>query len=79
VIGGPWYSISAVNLAMLLGTPDMTAAAGGFYGVLAGVRVALGIAAAALCERRSWLYSAVTGGYRLVSFAVRGAISGGWR
>ena len=71
--------ISAVNLAMLLGTPDMTAGMGAFYGTLAGVWVALGIATVALFERRSWLYSAINGGYWLVSFAVMGAILGAWR
>jgi hypothetical protein len=71
--------ISAVNLAMLLGTPDMTAGMGALYGTLAGIWVALGIATVALFERRSWLYSAINGGYWLVSFAVMGAILGGWR
>jgi hypothetical protein len=71
--------ISAVNLAMLLGTPEMTAGMGAFYGTLAGVWVALGIATVALFERRSWLYSAINGGYWLVSFAVMGAILGAWR
>jgi hypothetical protein len=71
--------VSAANLAMLLGTPDMTLAMGAFYGTLAGVWVALGIATVALFERRPWLYAAVNGGYWLVAFAVMGAILGGWR
>jgi len=71
--------ISAINLAMLVGTPDMTLGMGAFYGLLAGIWVALGIATVALFERRPWLYSAINGGYWLVSFAVMGAILGGWR
>jgi hypothetical protein len=71
--------ISAFNLAMLLATPDMTLVMGAFYGLLAGIWVALGIATVAQFERRPWLYSAINGGYWLVSFAVMGAILGGWR
>ena len=71
--------ISAFNLAMLLGTPEMTLAMGAFYGTLAGVWVALGIATVALFERRPGLYAVVNGGYWLVAFAVMGAILGGWR
>jgi hypothetical protein len=71
--------LSAFNLAMLLGTPDMTLAMGVFYGTLAGVWVALGIGTVALFERRPWRYTAINGGYWLVAFAVMGAILGGWR
>jgi hypothetical protein len=71
--------MSAFNLAMLLGTPEMTAGMGAFYGVLAGVWVALGIATVALFERRPFLYAVINGGYWLVAFAVMGAILGGWR
>ncbi|HXW07662.1 MAG TPA: DUF1761 domain-containing protein [Vicinamibacterales bacterium] len=71
--------VMAVNLAMFLNAPGTTAAWGATAGVLAAIWVVLGIGTVALFERRPWTYTAINGGYWLVSFAVMGLILGGWR
>jgi hypothetical protein len=71
--------IMAFNLAMFLNAPDTTLAWGATAGLLAAIWVALGIATVALFERRPWSYTAINGGYWLVSFIVMGALIGGWR
>jgi len=67
------------NLAMFLDAPDTTTAWGATAGALAAIWVALGIGTVALFERRPAAYTAINGGYWLVSFVVMGAILGAWR
>jgi hypothetical protein len=70
----------AANLAMFLATPETTLAWGVAAGVLAGLGwAALGLGVVAMFERRPCTYLLVNGGYLTVSFAVMGAILGGWR
>ena len=71
--------VMAVNLAMFLNAPDTTMAWGATAGALAALWVALGIATVALFERRPFSYTAINGGYWVVSFIVMGAILGAWR
>jgi hypothetical protein len=71
--------VMALNLAMFLNAPGTTAAWGATAGALAAIWVALGIGTVALFERRPWTYTAVNGGYWLVSFVVMGFILGAWR
>ena len=67
------------NLAMFLDAPETTTAWGATAGALAAIWVALGIGTVALFERRPAAYTAINGGYWLVSFVVMGAILGAWR
>lgn len=71
--------VMALNLAMFLNAPDTTTTWGATAGLLAAIWVALGIGTVALFERRSFAYTAINGGYWLVSFVVMGAILGVWR
>jgi uncharacterized protein DUF1761 len=71
--------VMAVNLAMFLNAPDTTMAWGACAGALAAIWVVLGIGTVALFERRPLAYTAINGGYWLVSFVVMGAILGAWR
>ena len=71
--------VMAFNLAMFLNAPDTTTGWGATAGLLAAIWVALGIATVALFERRPFAYTAINGGYWLVSFVVMGAILGAWR
>jgi hypothetical protein len=71
--------IMAVNLAMFLNAPDTTTLWGATAGALAALWVALGIGTVALFERRPLSYTAINGGYWVVSFVVMGAILGAWR
>jgi Protein of unknown function (DUF1761) len=71
--------VMSFNLAMFLAAPDTTTAWGAAAGALAAVWVALGIGTVALFERRPLAYTAINGGYWLVSFVVMGAILGAWR
>ena len=67
------------NLAMYLNAPDTTTAWGAMAGGLSAIWVVLGIGTVALFERRPFSYTAINGGYWLVSFVVMGAILGAWR
>ena len=67
------------NLAMYLHAPDTTTAWGAMAGGLSAIWVVLGIGTVALFERRPFAYTAINGGYWLVSFVVMGAILGAWR
>lgn len=70
----------AANLAAFLDDPATTLSWGITAGVLAGLGwVTLGLGVVALFEHRKWSYLLVNGGYLTVSFAVMGAILGGWR
>ena len=71
--------VMALNLAMFLDAPDTTTTWGATAGLLAAIWVALGIGTVALFERRPFAYTAINGGYWLVSFVVMGAILGAWR
>lgn len=71
--------VMAFNLAMFLNAPDTTVTWGAAAGALAAIWVALGIATVALFERRPFAYTAINGGYWVVSLAVMGAILGAWR
>jgi hypothetical protein len=71
--------VMALNLAMLLNAPDTTTTWGATAGLLAAIWVALGIGTVALFERRPFAYTAINGGYWLVSFVVMVAILGAWR
>jgi hypothetical protein len=71
--------VMAVNLAMFLNDPGTTASWGATAGALAAIWIALGIGTVALFERRPWTYTAINGGYWLVSFVVMGVILGAWR
>jgi Protein of unknown function (DUF1761) len=71
--------VMALNLAMFLNAPDTTTTWGATAGLLAAIWVALGIGTVALFERRPFAYTAINGGYWLVSFVVMGAILGAWR
>ena len=71
--------VMALNLAMFLNAPDTTTTWGATAGLLAAIWVALGIGTVALFERRPFAYTAINGGYWLVSFVVMGAILGVWR
>lgn len=71
--------VMALNLALFLNAPGTTAAWGATAGGLAAIWVALGIGTVALFERRPWTYTAINGGYWLVSFVVMGFILGAWR
>jgi len=81
-IFGPAFVFAVVmslNLAMFLNAPDTTPAWGAAAGALSAVWVSLGIATVALFERRPFAYTAINGGYWLVSFTVMGTILGAWR
>lgn len=67
------------NLAMFLNAPDTTAAWRAAAGALTAVWVVLAIGTVALFERRPPAYTAINGGYWLVSFVVMGTILGAWR
>ncbi len=72
--------VMAANLAAFLDDPATTLSWGVTAGVLAGLGwVTLGLGVVALFEHRKWSYLLVNGGYLTVSFAVMGAILGGWR
>ncbi len=71
--------VMSFNLAMFLNAPDTTTAWGATAGALSAIWVALGIGTVALFERRPFAYTAINGGYWLVSFVVMGAILGAWR
>jgi hypothetical protein len=71
--------IMALNLAMFLDAPDTTLAWGAAAGGLASIWVVLGICTVALFERRPPSYTAINGGYWVVSLVAMGAIIGGWR
>jgi hypothetical protein len=71
--------IMAINLAMFLNAPGTTLAWGAAAGALSAIWVALAIGTVALFERRPFAYTAINGGYWIVSFVVMGAILGGWR
>ena len=71
--------LMAFNLAMFLNAPDTTTAWGAAAGLLSAVWVVLGIGTVALFERRPFAYTAINGGYWVVSFVVMGAILGAWR
>lgn len=71
--------VMAFNLAMFLNAPETTVVWGATAGLLAAIWVVLGIATMALFERRPAAYTAINGGYWLVSFVVMGAIIGAWR
>ena len=71
--------VMALNLAMFLNAPDTTTTWGATAGLLAAIWVALGIGTVALFERRPLAYTAINGGYWLVSVVVMGAILGVWR
>ena len=71
--------IMSVNLALLLNTADMTAAAGTAYGLLAGVWVFCGLATVALFELKGARYILINGGYCLTALGLMGAILGAWR
>lgn len=72
--------VMAANLAAFLDDPATTLSWGITAGVLAGLGWAtLGLGVVALFEHRKWSYLLVNGGYLTVSFAVMGAILGGWR
>jgi hypothetical protein len=71
--------IMALNLAMFLDAPDTTLAWGAAAGGLASIWVVLGIGTVALFERRPPSYTAINGGYWVVSLVAMGAIIGGWR
>lgn len=71
--------VMAFNLAMLLNAPDTTPVWGATAGGLAAIWVVLAIGTVALFERRPMAYTAINGGYWLVSLVVMGAILGTWR
>src|SRR5262245_35435771 len=72
--------IMSMNLAMFLADPKTTLVWGIAAGLLAGAGwVATGLAMTALFENRSWSYIFINSGYYIVSFALMGAILGGWR
>lgn len=72
--------VMAGNLAAFLAGPDTTLSWGVTAGLLAGFGwVALGVGVLALFERRPLAWFLINGGYFTVSFAVMGAIIGGWR
>jgi hypothetical protein len=71
--------VMALNLAMFLADPGTTAAWGATAGALAAIWVALGIGTVALFERRPFSYTAINGGYWVVSFTLMGLIIGAWR
>ncbi|MGH9146986.1 MAG: DUF1761 domain-containing protein [Vicinamibacterales bacterium] len=71
--------VMALNLGMFLNAPDTTVTWGATAGALAAIWVALGIGTVALFERRPFAYTAINGGYWLVSFVIMGAILGAWR
>ena len=71
--------VMAFNLAMFLDAPGTTPAWGATAGALSAVWVVLGIGTIALFGRRPPAYTAINGGYWLVSFVVMGAILGAWR
>lgn len=71
--------IMSFNLAMFLDAPDTTTLWGATAGALAAVWVVFGIGTVALFERRPLTYTAVNGGYWLVSLIVMGTILGAWR
>ena len=59
---------------MFLNAPDTTMTWGASAGLLSAVWVVLGIGTIALFERRPFAYTAINGGYWVVSFVVMGAI-----
>ena len=71
--------VMSFNLAMFLDAPDTTTAWGATAGALAAIWVVLGIGTVALFERRPFAYTAINGGYWLLSLVVMGAILGAWR
>lgn len=71
--------IMAINLAMILNTPDINLAKGIMYGSLTGVWIFCGIAIVALFEHKSARYIFINGGYCFVALTLMGAIIGAWR